>query len=155
MAEAEILSPALGALLDIMTSNELPEARCIEAARAIIEYEAPADVFDLTYEYLLGIARDAGQEVGLKLEALKLIRKVEAKRVVPGTAKAVDTAGATALGRKLATGKRRVELFRGGRWPPEGGWNDDLGEVRGVVVEGEGIAKRLEAARLRRVRSNP
>ncbi len=41
MAEGEILSPALAALLQIMTSTEVAEAKCVEAAKAIIEYEAP------------------------------------------------------------------------------------------------------------------
>ncbi len=147
MAEITTISPALAALLDIMTSQDVEEARCMEAARAIIEYEAPAAVFDLTYEYLMGVARDG--EVGLKLEALKLIRKVEAKRVVPGTAKAVDTAQALALGRRMALARRRMELIRAGAWPAEAGWGEDLGEVRGVVVEVEGVAERLEAARVR------
>ncbi|MOA67428.1 hypothetical protein D3C78_1946040 [compost metagenome] len=69
--------------------------------------------------------------------------------MVPGTAKAVDTVAAKALGRKLATAKRRVELMRGKGWPAEHGWNHDLGEVRGVVIEKEEIADRLEAARRR------
>lgn len=154
MAEAQIISSALGALLDIMTSHEVKETQCIEAARAIIEYEAPAEVFDLTYEYLMGVARDAGQDVALKLEALKLIRKVEAKRVVPGASKAVDTVGAVALGRRIGTAKRRVELMRNGKWPAPDGWDKDLGEIRGVVVDEEGIAGRLEAARSRLVKGN-
>ncbi|MBA5804444.1 hypothetical protein [Rhizobium changzhiense] len=150
MAEGQIISRALGALLDIMTSSEVKEAQCIEAARAIIEYEAPSEVFDLTYDYLMGVAQGEEQDTGLKLEALKLIRKVEAKRVVPGTAKAVDTVAAQALGRKVAMAKRRLGLVRDGRWPPaEQGWGEDLEEVRGMGVEEEGIAERLEEARTR------
>jgi hypothetical protein len=151
MPEPTTISPALGALLDIMTSHEIPEAKCIEAARAIIEYEAPAEVFDLTHRYLMGVAKEEGQDVALKLKALELIRKVEAKRVVPGTAKAIDTAKALRLGKQLALAKRRMELVKGGAWPPSAGWGDDLGEVRGVVVEEEGFAERLEAASRRRL----
>jgi hypothetical protein len=147
MAGDQPISKALGALLDIMTSDEVKESQCIEAARAIIEYEAPPEVFDLTYAYLLGVAQGEGQDVGLKLEALKLIRKVEAKRVVPGTTKAVDSAAAIELGRGVAAARRRVELVRAGEWPPKAGWADDLGEVRGIVIEEEGVAERLEAAR--------
>lgn len=148
MAEPAIISPVLGALLDIMTSHEVPEVRCIEAARAIIEYEAPAEVFDLTHRYLMGIATEEGQDVVLKLKALELIRRVEAKRVVPGTAKAVDSAKAMALGRRLAVAKRRVELVRAGTWSPEPGWDNHLGEITEVVLKEEGIAERLEAARV-------
>lgn len=155
MAEAEIISPALGALLDIMVSPDVHEPQCLEAARAIIEYEAPSEVFELTHQYLMGIAQDPDQPVPLKLEALKLIRKVEAKRVVPGTAKAVDTAKSLALGQQVARAKRRVELMQAGKWPPEPGWDDDLGEIRGVVVEEEGIAERLGAARTLRTGGRP
>jgi len=148
MAEAEIISPVLGALLDIMLAHDVSEPQCIEAARAIIEYEAPTEVFDLTHQYLMGIAQDPDQPVPLKLEALKLIRKVEAKRVVPGTARAVDGAAAKALGLEVARAKRRVELVRAGKWPPGEGWDEDLGEVRGIVVSEEGLAVRLNAARM-------
>jgi len=147
MAEGQIISKALGALLDIMTSDKVKEAQCIEAARAIIEYEAPPEVFDLTYDYLMGVAQGEEQDTGLKLEALKLIRKVEAKRVVPGTARVVDTTAAQALGRKVAMAKRRLGLVRDGRWPAERGWGEDLGEVRGVGVEEDGVAERLKVAR--------
>lgn len=148
MPQPEIISPALGALLDIMTSMEVEEARCVAAARAVIEFEAPAEVFDLTYKYLLGVATDERQEVGLKLEALKLIRKVEAKRVVPGTAAAVNVVAAKALGRRSAVAKRRVALMREGKWPPrDSGWMADaVGEP--MAVEPEGLAERLKAARL-------
>ncbi|WP_206051218.1 hypothetical protein [Neorhizobium sp. T7_12] len=150
MAEPTIISPALGALLDIMTSHEVEEARCLDAARAIIEYEAPAEVFALTHAYLMGVARDADQPVALKLKALELIRKVEAKRVVPGTSRAVDTAKSLALGRRMAIAKRRVELLRSDRWPPQEDWTDDLGNFSRILVEEERIAERLEAARIRR-----
>ncbi|MBB3394474.1 hypothetical protein [Rhizobium sp. BK060] len=149
MADGQIISKALGTLLDIMTSNEVKESQAIEAARAIIKYEAPSEVFDLTHDYLMGVAEDEGQAVALRLEALKLIREVEAKRVVPGTAKAVDTAGALAFGRQVALAKRRVALVREGKWAAPDGWDADLGEVRGVIVGKEGIAERLKAARER------
>ncbi|WP_156390477.1 hypothetical protein [Rhizobium sp. Root1203] len=149
MAEAEIISPALGALLDIMLSSDIAEARCVEAAGAIIEYEAPVEVFDITRDYLVGVAEDKGQDVKLRLEVLKLLRKVEAKRVMPGTATAVDSVAAMALGRRLAIAKRRVELMRGGQWPAREGWQEEVDPVRGMVVEGEGAAVALEAARIR------
>ncbi len=146
----EAISPTLGALLDIMVSPDIAEARCLEAAKAIIEYECPPEVFAIVQSYLMGVAQGEGQPVELRLRALELIRKVEARRVTPGTTKAVDAAAAMALGREVATAKRRVELVRAGEWPPKAGWADDVGEVRGIVVEEEGVAERLEAARRRR-----
>ncbi|NKB78972.1 hypothetical protein HED49_08275 [Ochrobactrum daejeonense] len=40
-------------------------------------------VYDLTHRYLLGVAEDDEQSTDLRLEALKLLRKVEARRVTP------------------------------------------------------------------------
>lgn len=149
MAEPEIISPTLAALLDIMTSNEVPETRCIEAAKAIIEYEAPAGVFDLTHQFLLGVAQDARQDVGLKLEALKLIRKVEARRVVPGTTKGADTQASVAAGQQFARANRRLALIREGKWPSTEDWVEGLEPTLGGAIEVEGLAERLERARLR------
>lgn len=150
MTQTPSISPALSALLDIMTSSEVPEARCIEAARAIIEYEAPAEVFAITHDYLMGVARDLSQPVALKLRALELVRKVEAKRVVAGTARATDLSRGTTLGRKLAVAKRRLELFQRGEWPPNGDWAKDLGAVEVLQLAKDGIADRLETARMRK-----
>jgi len=135
MAETATISPALSTLLDIMTSDTVAEAQCIEAARAIIEYEAPEEVFAITRAYLMGVAQDADQPVTLKLKALELIRKVEAKRVVPGTAKAADTARGRALGLRLATARKRMELVRDRAWPAPRGWEDDLGEMRVPMIK--------------------
>jgi hypothetical protein len=96
-----------------MTSTNVAESKCVEAARAIIEYEAPPGVFDLTHRYLMGLVEDAEQDVGLKLEALKLIRRVEARRVVPG---AVADAEKTAqLAKRVEAARKRVARFRDGQ----------------------------------------
>ncbi|MEE9922840.1 MAG: hypothetical protein PBV01_05640 [Brucella anthropi] len=116
MAEGEILSPALAALLQIMTSTEVAETKCVEAAKAIIEYEAPQGVYDLTHRYLIGVAEDEEQSTDLRLEALKLLRKVEARRVVPGVAKGEDTEKAKRLAQRLEAARERVERFRRGKF---------------------------------------
>jgi len=48
----------------------------------------------------------------LRLEALKLLRKVEARRVVPGVAKGEDTEKAKRLAQRLEAARERVERFR-------------------------------------------
>ncbi|ESX48815.1 hypothetical protein NLY43_24125 [Mesorhizobium sp. C416B] len=110
MTESETLSPALQKLLGIMTSPDVPVDRSIEAAKAIIEYEAPPEVFELTYQFLMGVANDPKADVGLQLEALKLIRKVEARRVSPGTTKGVDPMDG--LGKRLEEARLRAEARR-------------------------------------------
>jgi len=134
-----------------MTSDDLPEVRCIEAAKAIIEYEAPMGVFDLTHQFLLSIAQNRGSDVGLKLEALKLIRKAEARRIVPGTAKTPAPQGEAYLSKRLAVARLRLRLVDEGKWPPPPNWADDLVPPR---VDADGIAHRLEQAREGRVESS-
>lgn len=141
MTSAEIISPTLAALLDIMTSADLPEIRCIEAAKAIIEYEAPSGVFDLTQQFLLGIAQNPNSDVGLKLEALKLTRKVEARRVVPGTAKAVTAKDEAYLSKRLAAARLRLRFVREGKWPGATDWTEGIVQSR---ADADGIAHRLE-----------
>lgn len=130
MPEIEIISPALAALLDIMTSANVPEAKCIEAARAIIEYEAPPGVFDLTHAFLMGVAQNDAQDVGLKLEALKLIRKVEARRVMPGAGNPADVVVSKALARRVAVAKQRLALIKDRKWPPDDSrWAEEIGTL--------------------------
>ncbi|MER9277639.1 hypothetical protein [Mesorhizobium sp. M0522] len=149
MTDTEI-SPALKKLLDIMTSPEVPVARSIDAAKAIIEFEAPPEVFGLTYQFLMGVANDDRQDVGLKLEALKLIRKVEARRVVPGITKAADTKAQAELGMRLAHSQKRLALFREGKWhPASADWARGLEAVECRAVEVDGLGSRLEKARLK------
>ena len=145
MAEGEILSPALAALLQIMTSTEVVEAKCVEAAKAIIEYEAPQGVFDLTHRYLLGVAEDDEQSTDLRLEALKLLRKVEARRVAPPRVASLIANKETT--ERLGRAKQRLTLVAEGKWPPEDAdWTE---QVMVLPVQGstEGVAERLKAAR--------
>ncbi|ESY88439.1 hypothetical protein X739_01335 [Mesorhizobium sp. LNHC220B00] len=110
MTDPVEISPALRKLLDIMTSPDVPDARSVEAAKAIIEYEAPPEVFDLTYQFLMGLALEPKQDVGLQLKALELLRKVEAKRLSPGTTKGADPM--EGLGLRLEAARLRVEAKR-------------------------------------------
>lgn len=142
MSDAEILSPAVAALLDIMTSTEVAEGRCIEAARAIIEYEAPPGVFDLTHRYLMGMAQDAEQDVGLRLEALKLLRKVEARRVVPSPAPSIAMAKATT--QAMVNARKRMALNAKGQWPTQSVWAE-RGDAE--ASEDDGLAATVKRVR--------
>ena len=144
------LSRALVALLDLMTDTELWIGRRVEAAKAIIEHEAPAEVFDLTHQFLLGIA-ESTEDVEWKLKALALLRKVEARRVVPGTTKGPDDFASNALGLRLAAAKRRAHLVKEGKWPPPPGWARDLVPINTRTSAPENFADHLKEARLRGV----
>ncbi|TPM32948.1 hypothetical protein [Mesorhizobium sp. B2-3-5] len=110
MTDEPEISPALQRLLEIMTAHDVPVAQSLAAARAIIEYEAPPWVFDLSYRFLLGVAEDPKSDVGLQLKALELLRKVEAKRVSPGTTRGADPM--EGLGRRLEEARLRAEAKR-------------------------------------------
>ncbi|PQA72304.1 hypothetical protein C3731_17105 [Brucella oryzae] len=141
----EILSPALAALLQIMTSTEVAEAKCVEAAKAIIEYEAPQGVYDLTHRYLIGVAEDEEQSTDLRLEALKLLRKVEARRVAPPPAASLVANKETA--ERLGRAKQRLALVAEGKWPTsEAGWAENA-DNPALEMSTVGLAERLKAAR--------
>lgn len=91
------------------------------------------------------MAEDEGQDVGLKLEALKLLRKVEARRVVPGvTGLAPETSKETA--RRLGSAKRRLELIAEDKWPAAKGW-EQAATPEAVMLKTDGLAERLKVAR--------
>jgi hypothetical protein len=139
------ISPALRALLDLMTDPDIWISRRLEAAKAIIEHEASTEVFDLTYRFLMGVAEDR-EEVELQLKALTLIRKVEARRVVPGTTNPANSANGQRVARRLGLAKRRMELVKEGKWP-QSGWPEGVQPVQLTEWEGS-LADKLENARL-------
>lgn len=147
------LSRALVALLDLMTDTELWIGRRVEAAKAIIEHEAPTEVFDLTHQFLLGVA-EGGEDVEWKLKALALLRKVEARRVVPGTTTGPSDNASNALGLRLSAAKRRVELVKAGEWPPLPGWQRDLVPAKVSTAMPSDFAEKLKEARLNRIPQN-
>ncbi len=139
----EPISRALQALLDLMVNSELADGQRLEAAKAIIEYEAPQAVFDLTHEFLLMIAE--GENVELTLRALQLVRKVEARRVAPPPAQSAIANKETA--ERLGRARLRLDLIGKGEWPTsEAGWTEGTASPT-VEMSAVGLAERLKAAR--------
>lgn len=139
--EGEILSPAVQALLGIMVSTEFPEGKCLEAAKAVIEYEVSPGVYRLVAKYLLGVAEDTRHDVALRLDALKILRKVEAPRVMPGEGQAKHD---VALAERMAAARERLAARAEGRRTAANV------ELLAEHVEGNGLAARLQRARLAR-----
>lgn len=143
------ISPTIAALLDIMTDPGVSVGESIHAAKALVEYEAASQVFDLAHKFLLGVATAEEQPVRLKLAALELLRKVQDRRVQPGSTTLLGNN--RRLGMDLARARRRVELMRKGEWPPKGqGWMEGLEPLAVGPIEAAGLADRLKAARLRK-----
>jgi hypothetical protein len=76
---------AIDTLLQIMRDAEVSTRRRIEAAEALMGFEAPPDAVGQAREYLMSVFEDREEEIGNRMDALKLSRKFEAKRIAPQT----------------------------------------------------------------------
>jgi hypothetical protein len=119
---------AIDTLLEIMQDAEVPTRRRIEAAEALLGFEAPTDAVSRAREYLMSVFEDREEEIGNRMDALKLSRKFEAKRIAPQT---VHLTRREEVDRKEAW--REYEIFQLQTkivlatldHPPKG-WDDEL-----------------------------
>ena len=121
-------SRAIAALVEIMRNNEtmLPRRR-IEACEHLLDYECPLEVIDQAKAVLMSIVEDSEMLVDIKLDALKLLRRVEARKVSPGRAvRETDIE----IRRALEIVRRRGALVKAGIFPYPDGYADDLYAVR-------------------------
>ena len=73
-------------LLDIMADTDMSTHRRIEAAEALLGFEAPAEVVARAREYLAQVSEDKeNEEIGDRMDALQISRKFEAKKIAPQT----------------------------------------------------------------------
>jgi len=72
-------------LLEIMADTGYGTRRRIEAAEAILGYEAPTDAVNHAREYLMSIFENREETISDRMDALKLSRKFEAKKISPQT----------------------------------------------------------------------
>ena len=75
----------INTLLEIMADTDMATRRRIEAAEAILGFEAPADAVSRAREYLMSIFENREEAIGDRMDALKLSRKFEAKKISPQT----------------------------------------------------------------------
>jgi hypothetical protein len=107
--------------------KERPRRRRVEAAEQLLDYEAPEEVVDEAKTFLTSIFEDDEMSVDIKLDALKLMRKAEAKKIVPAKATVRDDAAHVEIHRTIEIAKRKMALIEAGVWPPPPqGWADDL-----------------------------
>src|SRR5262245_42417148 len=72
-------------LLEIMTDTDMATHRRIEAAEAILGFEAPTDAVNQAREYLMSVFENREETIADRMEALQLSRKFEAKKIAPQT----------------------------------------------------------------------
>src|SRR5262245_6015857 len=111
---SEELSPACEALLAIMLDGQHYLSRRIEAAEAILSYEAPARVVETSRMFLMGVFENNEVNIDYRLKALKLARRIEAPKKAPPS----SNEGSAEMARRLAGAQRRLQLISKGLWPP-------------------------------------
>jgi hypothetical protein len=69
----------------IMADPEIVTRRRIEAAEALLGFEAPADAVNRARDYLMSVFEDREKDIGNRMDALRMSRKSEAKKIAPQT----------------------------------------------------------------------
>ena len=121
------MTRAIAALLEIMSDADAPLRRRIEATELLLAYDAPPEAVDQARTFLTAVFEDAEQRVDDRLDALRLMRKAEARKITAPTVTAEDARANRELWRKLEIGHRREKLFKAGLWGDHPkNWADDL-----------------------------
>jgi hypothetical protein len=117
---------AIRALIEIMSDEAAPTRRRTEACEGLLAYEAPREVMDLAREFFVSIFEDPDQHVDDRLDAVKLMRKVEAPRIRQRTAVPAEERADRERQREREIAHRRLAMMDAGLWPPPKDWADDL-----------------------------
>jgi hypothetical protein len=148
------LEASLAALRQIFRDEEAPPRARIEAAEAILSYEAPADLIQEAKGFLIELLQDQEMSVSLRLEASKILRKAEAPKVQNGPVASVDKVAEREMARDILKAKRRLAIHLAGLWPPPSGYCDDL-DAEGfdpvAALEARTEAERAEKESLKAV----
>jgi hypothetical protein len=110
---------AIAALHQIMLdeSETMPIRRRIEAAEQLLDYEAPAEIVEEGKAFLTSVAEAEETLVDFRLDALKLLRKAEARKDVPARAAVRDDPRRIELCRAVEIARRRRALVEAGVFP--------------------------------------
>jgi hypothetical protein len=115
-------------LLKIMSDPEMSTRRRIEAAEALLGYEAPADAVSRAREYLGEVFEDREQSIDLRMDALKISQKFGAKKIAPQTVHLTrrEEADRKEAWREYEIFQRQMKLVLATLDHPPKGWDDDL-----------------------------
>jgi hypothetical protein len=133
------MSKSVQALRNIIVNEENPLASRMTAAEQLLSYEAPTDAAEEARGFLESIFDDAENHVATRLEALKIIRKSEARRIAQPTVSAspMTEDERVAAWRNELKGQRQTKLIEAGIWPLPKGWAADLSSPDFVPPEGD------------------
>jgi len=115
-------------LLEIMADTDMATGRRIEAAEAILGFEAPTDAVSRAREYLMSIFENKEEAIGERMDALKLSRKFEAKKIAPQTVHLTrrEEADRKEAWREYELGQLQAKIVLATLDHPPKGWDDDL-----------------------------
>src|SRR6516225_10662856 len=116
-------------LLEIMGDPELPTRRRMQAAEALLGFEAPVNVINHAREYLATVFENReGEKIEDRMEAAQITRKFEAKKIAPQTVHMTrrDEADRREAWRAYEILRRKIDLVKATRQQPPPGWADDL-----------------------------
>src|SRR5262245_17243346 len=147
------MTRAIHALLSIMNDSDAWLGRRIEAADSLLSFEAPPEYVEAAKVFLTAVFEEPNLDDDIRMKALKLMRKVEARKVAPPTTATHDERSQRELRRRVQRARRRLALIQAGLWPAPAGWDadlsaDDCQPPMSAVDERASTAERLKEARL-------
>jgi hypothetical protein len=115
-------------LIEIMTTPEMSTRRRIEAAEQILGFEAPTDAVSKAREFLMSIFDNREESIRDRMDALKLSRKFEAKKIAPQTVHLTrrEEADRKEAWREYEINQLLREIVLATMDHPPKGWDDDL-----------------------------
>ena len=118
---------AIDALMQIMQDAEVPTRRRIEAAEALLGFEAPPEAVVQARDYLVRVFEDQEEILHDRMDALKLARKFESPKIALPTihTKKQETDRRQAW-RAYEIAERKLKIVVTTKDTPPPGWDDDL-----------------------------
>jgi hypothetical protein len=158
------MTASLEALRNIMLDENISLRRRVEAAESILSFESPSEMVEEAKAFLTEVFDDRETNVDLRLDALKIMRKAEARKVTQPPTVSIGGGGfpnnpeMRARSRRMAQRKaayeRRKKLEAAGLWPAPPGWDADIFSDDWVeppidygLPPNAGLADRIGAAR--------
>jgi len=115
-------------LLEIMTDAEIVTRRRIEAAEAILGFEAPADAVSRAREFLASVFENREEAIGNRMDALQISQKFGAKKIAPQTVHLTrrEEADRKEAWREYELWHLKCKIVMATMDHPPKGWDDDL-----------------------------
>jgi hypothetical protein len=127
IGNSSAITASITALLAIMGNETESMRRRIDSAEALLTYEAPEFVIERAKGFLTALLEvHQGVRTDHRLEASRLLRKAEAKKIVQQSVRSAESDQWREVGQRMAMARRRMKLLQAGLWPAPTDWADDL-----------------------------